>query len=97
MYPNGAGKPDPKSGLKNFSRLKTALIFAFKNGKRIIIIIIIIIIIEIIIITIMTIKIVDCTDINCCLAIKIKDLNILFSLKALLNSNHYFELIIIVF
>ena len=80
MYPNGAGKPDPKSGLKNFSRLKTALIFAFKNGKRIIIIIIIIIIIliEIIIITIMTIKIVDCTDINCCLAIKIKDLNILF-------------------
>ena len=76
MYPNGAGKPDPKSGLKNFSRLKTALIFAFKNGKRIIIIIIIII--EIIIITIMTIKIVDCTDINCCLAIKIKDLNILF-------------------
>ena len=56
-----------------------------------------IIIIEIIIITIMTIKIVDCTDINCCLAIKIKDLNILFSLKALLNSNHYFELIIIVF
>ena len=73
MYPNGAGKPDPKSGLKNFSRLKTALIFAFKNGKRIIIIIIIIIII-----TIMTIKIVDCTDINCCLAIKIKDLNILF-------------------
>ena len=45
----------------------------------------------------MTIKIVDCTDINCCLAIKIKDLNILFSLKALLNSDHYFELIIIVF
>ena len=74
MYPNGAEKQDPKSGLKNFSRLKTALIFAFKNGKRIIIIIII----EIIIIIIMTIEIVDCTDINCCLAIKIKDLNILF-------------------
>ena len=76
MYPNGAEKQDPKSGLKNFSRLKTALIFAFKNGKRIIIIMIIII--EIIIITIMTIEIVDCADINCCLAIKIKDLNILF-------------------